>query len=268
MMIFLPVHRTTRRLSWWTMPSPFAADWISPFDAGIPPSIASIIPAGSIQPERAIAPSTTFKRSWTGKRHLRWRNWLANAGRGRHVPAHPLCAPVGDPWPRQCQARFQRTSTSASHALCQLPRRRTEIREVEALFFDAIDHATRAIYIENQFVTATRIAERLARRMRAQPALEVVVVVPKAHHSWLEAQVMRTGRIRFMQILEAAGVLDRVALLSPHVSEGESDLDVMVHSKVMIVDDVLLHVGSANLNNRSIGLDTECDLAIEARDGR
>jgi len=33
----------------------------------------------------------------------------------------------------------------------------------------------------------------------------------------------------------------------------------------MIVDDVLLHVGSANLNNRSIGLDTECDLAIEAR---
>ena len=42
-------------------------------------------------------------------------------------------------------------------------------------------------------------------------------------------------------------------------------IDVMVHSKLMIVDDVLLHVGSANLNNRSIGLDTECDLAIEAR---
>jgi hypothetical protein len=39
----------------------------------------------------------------------------------------------------------------------------------------------------------------------------------------------------------------------------------MVHSKVMVVDDVLLRVGSANLNNRSIGLDTECDLAIEAK---
>ena len=35
--------------------------------------------------------------------------------------------------------------------------------------------------------------------------------------------------------------------------------------QAMIVDDVLLHVGSANLNNRSIGLDTECDIAIEAR---
>ena len=43
----------------------------------------------------------------------------------------------------------------------------------------------------------------------------------------------------------------------------------MVHSKVMIVDDTLLRVGSANLNNRSMGTDTECDLALEARnDGR
>ena len=43
----------------------------------------------------------------------------------------------------------------------------------------------------------------------------------------------------------------------------------MVHSKVMIVDDRLLRIGSANLNNRSMGTDTECDLAIEARsDGR
>lgn len=40
----------------------------------------------------------------------------------------------------------------------------------------------------------------------------------------------------------------------------------MVHAKVMIVDDRLLRVGSANLNNRSMGTDTECDLALEASD--
>jgi uncharacterized membrane protein YdjX (TVP38/TMEM64 family) len=37
-----------------------------------------------------------------------------------------------------------------------------------------------------------------------------------------------------------------------------------VHAKVLIIDDELLRVGSANFNNRSMGLDTECDLAIEA----
>src|SRR5262245_42209187 len=40
----------------------------------------------------------------------------------------------------------------------------------------------------------------------------------------------------------------------------------MVHAKVMIVDDRILRVGSANLNNRSMGTDSECDLVIVARD--
>jgi uncharacterized membrane protein YdjX (TVP38/TMEM64 family) len=39
-----------------------------------------------------------------------------------------------------------------------------------------------------------------------------------------------------------------------------------VHSKVCFIDDRLLRVGSANLNNRSMGLDTECDLAVEAEE--
>jgi phosphatidylserine/phosphatidylglycerophosphate/cardiolipin synthase-like enzyme len=32
----------------------------------------------------------------------------------------------------------------------------------------------------------------------------------------------------------------------------------------MIVDDEVLRIGSANLNNRSMGLDSECDLFIDA----
>jgi phospholipase D1/2 len=39
-----------------------------------------------------------------------------------------------------------------------------------------------------------------------------------------------------------------------------------VHAKLAIVDDRLLRIGSANLANRSMGLDSECDLGIEARD--
>jgi len=36
----------------------------------------------------------------------------------------------------------------------------------------------------------------------------------------------------------------------------------------MAIDDWFLRVGSANLNNRSMGADTECDLAVEAADGK
>ena len=45
---------------------------------------------------------------------------------------------------------------------------------------------------------------------------------------------------------------------------------IIVHAKMTIIDDKLLRIGSSNLNNRSMGLDSECDLTIEVRedDGR
>ena len=76
---------------------------------------------------------------------------------------------------------------------------------------------------------------------------------------------MRHGRIRFQEIIRSADVGDRVRFVYPRVAEGGESVDVMVHSKVMIVDNRMLRIGSANLNNRSMGADSECDLVIEAR---
>jgi uncharacterized membrane protein YdjX (TVP38/TMEM64 family) len=77
---------------------------------------------------------------------------------------------------------------------------------------------------------------------------------------------MTAGRLRFMRILESSGCISRVHLLDPESGSGADDDPVMVHSKVMIADDEVLRVGSANLCNRSMGLDTECDLVIVAAD--
>jgi uncharacterized membrane protein YdjX (TVP38/TMEM64 family) len=135
------------------------------------------------------------------------------------------------------------------------------VREVEALFLDSIDAAERTIYIENQYATAPAIAARLARRLRLRPELEVLIVMPGKQHSWIEARAMRNGLIRFKRALDGAGGR-RVRMVHPTVAGG---IPTMVHSKVMIVDDRLLRVGSANLNNRSMGADSECDLAVEAK---
>jgi phospholipase D1/2 len=140
-----------------------------------------------------------------------------------------------------------------------------EVREAEALFADMIARAEHTIYVENQFLTSVPIARALARRLKEKPALEAVLVAPHTPDSWLESHTMRNGRIRFRKVLEEAGVADRARLLCPQVSKGQRVTHTMVHSKVMIVDDTLLRVGSANLNNRSMGTDTECDLALAAR---
>ena len=169
----------------------------------------------------------------------------------------------GDRWPasvpagaRQIQAGIARTELITADC--------SGADEVARLFEASINTASRFIYIENQFTSATEIAEMLARRMADVPALRVLIVTPKAHSSWLESQAMRSGRGGFMHPFVAAGVADRLRILYPAVEDGGSSMAVMIHSKVMIVDDGFLRVGSANINNRSMGADTECDLAFEA----
>jgi phospholipase D1/2 len=168
-----------------------------------------------------------------------------------------------DPWPPSVSPDF--TDIMVGIARTEPPYMdRPETREVEQLFLDSIDAAERSIYIENQFLTCAKLANRLALRLRQRPRLEAVIVGPRSLVSWLAVRTMRNGRIRFKKILHEAGVGDRVRLVYPEVTAGARTTDVMIHSKVMIVDDRLLRIGSANLNNRSMGTDTECDLVIAA----
>jgi phospholipase D1/2 len=168
-----------------------------------------------------------------------------------------------DPWPDSVRPDF--TGVEVGIARTQ-PRyeEQKEIREVEKLFLDGIDAAENRIYVENQFLTCTKIAERLARRLRERPGLEALLVTPHGSESWLEAHAMGNARLRFAKSLRQPDIVDRVRLLYPEVSDGTKAAATMIHSKIMIVDDRLLRVGSANLNNRSMGTDTECDLIIEA----
>ena len=175
----------------------------------------------------------------------------------------PPIRPTGDPWPRSIAPDLTGIAVGIARTSPALDDE-SEIREVEALFFDMVDGAERCIYIENQYLTSQRFAERLAERMTERQELEVVLVTPKHAHSWLEEQTMQAGLGRFMQVFTDKGVSERVRFLYPSVSENGRSIDTMVHSKVMVVDDRILRVGSANLNNRSFGVDTECDLAFEA----
>jgi phospholipase D1/2 len=193
---------------------------------------------------------------------------LADLARARWQSAAreviPPAEAGGDPWPEHVRPDF--VDAEAGIARTQpLFERLEAVHEVQQLFCDSIGAAENTIYIENQFLSSIPLAAALARRLRERPQLEVVIITPASHTSWLEASSMRNGRVRFMQELQQHDIAERVRILSPEVRDGSRAMHVMVHSKVMIVDDRLLRVGSANLNNRSMGTDTECDIAIEAR---
>ncbi len=138
-----------------------------------------------------------------------------------------------------------------------------ETREIEAVYLAAIEAAERFIYIENQYLTAACIVEALTSVLQKKPQLEALCVCPRAPGGWLEAKTMGAGRERFMAHIAEAGLDDRVRFAEPVITAGKEDLSVMVHSKLLIVDDRILLLGSANLNNRSLGLDTECNLVLD-----
>ncbi|KRR27442.1 VTT domain-containing protein [Bradyrhizobium retamae] len=172
-------------------------------------------------------------------------------------------ATKGERWPASVPVQCR--GMTAGIARTEIATARGDgVSEVARLFEASINAADRFIYIENQFTSATDIARLLAQRMLDVPQLRVLIVMPKMHSSWFESQAMQSGRGGFIARFVSAGVMDRVRFVYPSTRDAEQTAAVMVHSKVMIVDDRILRVGSANLNNRSMGADTECDLAFEA----
>ena len=178
----------------------------------------------------------------------------------------PATKPHGDPWPDSVTPDLTDVDIGIARTQpCYDDQK--EVREAEALFIDSIAAAQHSIYIENQYLTSAPVAHALARRLRQRKRLEVLIVAPHRHESWVEAKSMRNGRIHFWRAVKKAGG-NRVRLMYPHVDDGKDGVATMIHSKVMVIDDRFLRIGSANMNNRSMGADSECDLAIEARNAK
>jgi phosphatidylserine/phosphatidylglycerophosphate/cardiolipin synthase-like enzyme/uncharacterized membrane protein YdjX (TVP38/TMEM64 family) len=138
------------------------------------------------------------------------------------------------------------------------------VREIEALYLDMIAAARRSIYIENQYFTADKVGDALAARLSEPEGPEVVVVLRELSHGWLEEVTMQTLRTKLIERLRAADVHGRFRVYYPFVEGLKSGTCIDVHSKMIVIDDEIVRIGSANLANRSMGLDTECDLTIEA----
>jgi phospholipase D1/2 len=136
------------------------------------------------------------------------------------------------------------------------------VTEVAALTVEAIAAARRWLYVENQYLTSAAVGSALARSLSAREGPEIVLVLHREEHGWLEQSSMGILRARLLRRLLESDRHGRLRIFHPTVPNLASGC-INVHAKVMIVDDTLGRVGSANLSNRSMGLDTECDLVLD-----
>jgi phospholipase D1/2 len=186
--------------------------------------------------------------------------------RWRRATGESLAPPprVPDPWPHGMGAQITDVNVGISRTSPQVAGE-SETREIEKLYIDMIARARRRIYIENQYFTAKAVGDALAARLSEKEGPEIVLVLRLLSHGWLEEATMHVLRTRLIDTLRAADHEKRFHVYYPDIRGLEEGTCIDIHSKVMIVDDEWLRVGSANLSNRSMGLDVECDLTIEAR---
>ena len=185
----------------------------------------------------------------------RWRIATGKRLRAVEVP--------GEPWPQALTPDV--TDVDVGIACTSPPvNGHAGAQHVEQLYLDLIARACRSIYIENQYFTSHPVGDALAARLAIPDGPEIVLVTRYLSHGWLEEVTMHVLRTRLIKRLRAADRHGRFHVFYPYIAGLADGTCIDLHSKMMAVDDEWLRIGSANLSNRSMGVDTECDLVVEA----
>ena len=184
--------------------------------------------------------------------------WRRAAGR---TLTPPPVSDAPDPWPGWLAPDMEDVEVAIARTEPAW-RDQPEINEVEVMHLAAIQRAQSLIYLENQYFASPVIAEALARRLEEADGPEVVLVSAEHSPSYFDQMTMDQARVSLLRRMRAA---DRHGRFRAYFARTPGGKPIIIHSKIAVIDDRLVRIGSANLNNRSGGFDTECDVAIEAR---
>jgi phosphatidylserine/phosphatidylglycerophosphate/cardiolipin synthase-like enzyme len=237
---------------------------------------------------------------WDGPEHLffdprRSLNWRED----RHGPYHDLAVQISGPicgelqnhlklrWDTLSSIPFpsprRSHSANAGHAvylsrtLADSPETSSSpriVREIEFLFRELIGKAQQSIWLEGQYFWSRMITDLLTAKMHAMRGkdFEITLVLAELARAPSFTRKMAAYEMNLLKALqeaaEASGTKLVMGVPYSHPPEPSSRLParpIYIHSKLMIVDDLYMSVGSANLASRALRIDTEINLTLEAR---
>lgn len=162
-------------------------------------------------------------------------------------------------WPDALEAEFENVEIGIARTRAEWSDQ-PQVAEIENLFVEQIARAKRFIYAETQYFASRRIAEAICQRLMEPDPPEFLIINPLTADGWLEQVAMDSARVELVRTVRQVDHAGRFHIFVPYTSGGTP---IYVHAKLTIVDDEMLRVGSANMNNRSMGLDSECDVFID-----
>jgi phosphatidylserine/phosphatidylglycerophosphate/cardiolipin synthase-like enzyme len=210
----------------------------------------------------------TFAERWRDRTPLDTRNPLRSVlHRVARHPDTPGALPPSRPAPENGPLAVQvlRTYPARRRAYPFAP---DGERSIARAYLKAFARARRLVYLEDQYLWSLAATEALRDALRHHTDLQIVIVIPRFPdpEGALAGDASRIGRERVLDALHDAG-RDRVAVYDLGNRDGSA---IYVHSKVCIIDDVWMAIGSDNLNRRSWTHDSELSCAVidHRRDAR
>ena len=200
---------------------------------------------------------------------VRWR-WLrvaeSNPINFREDAKIKLEDGIPDAWPDDYEPWFENVDCALARTIPFMDEVEP-VQEVRNMLLDLINQAERVIYIENQFTSRQEIAEALNKRLKTCPDLNVIVVSSYEPKGRFECEAFWASRIEFKKILFKDIDPDRVIMTYSSITDEQGrSAYKRIHSKVMTIDEKYLVIGSSNLSNRSMTLDTEIDTVYYGND--
>lgn len=170
-------------------------------------------------------------------------------------------SPCSNPWPASLRPALKNVQVAISLTEPAFDGR-PPIQEIRQLYTDALAHAQHFVYIENQYLTAAAVGDALQALLKREEPPEIVIVLPRVVSGWLQRKTMGALSAQLIMRLRAADKKNVLRIYYPEI-DGLNNSSIKVHSKLLVVDNEFLTIGSANINNRSFGLDSECNISLE-----
>ncbi|RVT40177.1 phospholipase D-like domain-containing protein [Sphingobium algorifonticola] len=220
-------------------------------------------------PDRVLPGGTTPYKPWHDATSLFDGDAAAAIGELARDRWQAACGQVLTPvadmkpqWPEALEPDLRGVDLAIARTYPEMPDR-PAVLEIETLYERLIAGAKTLIYAESQYFASRRIAIAIGKRLQEPDGPEIVVINPHTADGWLEPIAMDTARAQLVAALRKVDTHNRLRIYHPQTAGGNP---IYVHAKVTVIDDHVLRVGSSNFNNRSLRLDTECDVALDVAD--
>ena len=132
-------------------------------------------------------------------------------------------------------------------------------------WFNAVRNAERFIYVEDQYFRVPMLHDAIARRMDEKPELKLVVITMESGKLDPACLPSRQAYDFFAKRYPERATFLTLRSFDPSGRASQAYVDIDVHSKMLIVDDTFMSVGSANKNNRGIVYEYELNVAVADR---